>query len=452
MKHYVAALDIGSSKVALAVGEKTDTGIRIVSYYDAPSAGIECGEINNDGKVAEIVRGLIEQAEAGLPDKLTEVTVGISGRTLHSRDVFCSSIRKNPRSSIGETEVRQITKERYRETLGDGEIVFEAIPQRYDTDDRIGINESELVGMEASQIDAYFKLFGGRKAIIDRRASVLQQSGLSLHKAVLAPIASARAVLSRSEMESGVVLIDMGKDTTEVTVVKDDIVRHVAIIPFGGESITGDIKTVAGITRHYAEIVKLLHGRCCTEYAIENRKLILKNENGLAEGEVALKLLAQVVEARMSEILETVRYSIEKSGYAGQLPAGYVITGGTAHLENLLQLAEALLGTKVRLAAPQGSITSDSVEDAFDVYASTAVGLVLETLTPKLSHALTRDPEPVNVPIEEPSTPEPANPPAPKGGRRGLFGRGRKGDNTDDGQLSLFEKIFDATVSTNDQA
>ena len=196
------------------------------------------------------------------------------------------------------------------------------------------------------------------------------------------------AASAMSEMENGVALVDIGRSSTEVAIIKDNIVRDVAIIPFGGESVTADIKNVTGITNQWAETIKILHGRCCEEYAVENKKLILKNENDTDDGEVEISLLARVIEARMSEIFDAVRYVIEQSGYASKLTSGVVITGGSSHLENILQLAGALLGQRIRLAAPQNAIEGNSVEDAFDVYAATAVGLVLETIDPLLSHAL----------------------------------------------------------------
>lgn len=388
MSRYAAALDFGSSKVALAVGEKLPSGIRIVSYHDAESAGIECGEIVNDFKVEETVRALMEQAQADLHEPIESVTIGLSGRALHSKDLPCTINRSNPKAYITEDEVLEITRKRYNASLEGDEVVFEAVPQFYSTEDRIGITHEELIGMMGGRIDAGFKLFFGRKSILDRRITVLEKCGLHLEKAILAPIASARAVLSRPEMENGVALVDIGKSTTEVAIVKDNIVRHVAIIPFGGESITTDIKNELNITARWAEIIKIEHGRCCEEYAVENKKLVLKNENEIVDGEVELTLLARVIEARMSEIFDAVRFIIEQSGYATKISGGVVITGGGCHMENTIQLATALLGQKVRLAAPQGSIDSVSQEPAFDVYASTAVGLVLETLEPKLSHAV----------------------------------------------------------------
>ena len=388
MSKYAAALDFGSSKIALAVGEKTDSGVKIVSYYDAPSAGIESGEIVNDFKVEEVVRALVEKAKAHLPEEIGSFTFGLSGRVLHSKTLPVKITRRDPSSYILEEEVRQITKARYKTALEGDEIVFEAVPQKYSTEDRIGITYDEIIGMVGGQIEVDFKLFTGRKSLLDRRVNILKKLELTPGKAILNAIASARAVLSRPEMENGVALVDIGKGSTEVAIVKDNIVRHVSIIPFGGEAVTGDIKTVANITREWAETVKLRHGRCCEEYAIENKKLVLKSENETTEGEIEMSLLIRTVEARLSEILDAVRYVIEQSGYAGRIASGVVITGGVSHHEDLLQLASALLGQKVRLAAPQGSIDNGSVEDAYDVYASTAVGLVLETLDPMLSHAI----------------------------------------------------------------
>ena len=393
MSRYAAALDFGSSKIALAVGEKTDSGVRIVSYHDVPSAGIESGEIVNDFKVEEVVRGLVEQAKADLPEEIGSVTFGISGRVLHSKNVPIQITRRDPSSYIMEDEVRQITRARYKTALEGDEIVFEAVPQKYSTEDRIGITYDEIIGMVGGQLEVDYQLFYGRKSLLDRRVNILRKLEMQPGKAILNAIASARAVLSRPEMENGVALVDIGKGSTEVAIIKDNIVRHAAIIPFGGESVTGDIKNVANITRDWAEIVKLRHGRCCEEYAIENKKLVLKSENETVEGEIEMSLLTRTVEARLSEIFDAVRYVIEQSGYARRISAGVVITGGASHHEDLLQLASSLLGQKVRLAAPQGSIDNGSVEEAYDVYASTAVGLVLETLDPMLSHAIDQSAE-----------------------------------------------------------
>ena len=440
MKEQVAALDFGSSKVALAVGKKAGAGIRIVGYYDAPSAGIECGEIDNDFKVAEVVRQLVEQAEKELGEKITEASVGLSGRVLHRKEQTSTVKRKNANLSIMEPEVQQIIRSQYDTNVGEGEAVFEAVPQRFSTEDRIGITKDELIGMIGAEVEAEFVLFSGRKAILDRRLRVLEECGLKPYKAILAPVASARAVLTAREMENGVALVDIGKGTTEVAIIKDYIVRHAAVIPFGGEAITTDIKTDTGITRQWAENIKILQGRSCEEYAIENRKLVLKDENNNVDFEVDLMLLTRIIEARMSEIFDAVAYVIGQSGYDNRIPSGVVITGDTSHLDNILQLAGSLLGRKVRLAAPQSSITDDSSEYAFDVYASTAVGLVLESLDPKLSNSIAYDQDLPKQPVEQPAEPEPAPPQPVK--RGGFFGGRKGGKKKEDDEPGLFEEWF----------
>lgn len=449
MKDQVAALDFGSSKVALAIGRRAGAGIRIVGYYDAPSAGIECGEIANDFKVAEVVRQLVEQAEKEIGEKIEDVTIGLSGRVLHRKEQMSSVKRKNANSSIMEMEVQQIIRSQYYSPVGKSEAVFESVPQRFSTEDRIGITKDELIGMIGSEVEAEFVLFSGRKTILERRLKVLEECGLKPFKAILAPLASARAVLTAREMENGVALVDIGKGTTEVAIVKDYIVRHVSVIPFGGEAVTSDIKTDTGIPRQWAENIKILQGRCCEEFAIENRKLVLKDENNNTDFEVDLMLLTRIIEARMSEIFDAVAYVIEQSGYANRIPSGVVITGGTSHLDNILQLAGSLLGRKVRLAAPHGSITDDSAEYAFDVYASTAVGLVLESLNPKLSNAIEFDLEVSKQAAEQPVEPEPDPEPIKRGGFFGGRIGGKRGSKTDSGP-SIFDDIF--KIDQNDQA
>ena len=457
MRERVAALDFGSSKVALAVGEWAGAGIRIVSYHDASSAGVECGEINNDLKVAEVVRTLIAEAESDLGEKISEVTVGISGRVLHSKGLSCEIRRKAPDTCIDRQEVDGIVRSQYGADVPDGDVVFDVVPQRYSTEDCIGVSQDDLIGMVGSQIEADFRVFSGRKAILDRRNKVLGECDLRLRKAILAPIASARAVLSAHEKENGAVLVDIGKGTTEVAVVWDNVIRHAAVIPFGGESVTVDIKNETGIARLWAENLKIQQGRCCEEYAIENRKMVLRNENDIVDGEVDSVLLCRIIEARMSEIFDAVSYVIAQSGYANRLPGGVVITGGSSHQENIIQLAGSMLGRKVRLAAPQGSITDDSVEGAFDVYASTAVGLVLETMDPKLSFALENETTPATEqPAPQPVVPDPQPVDPPTKARGGLFGTRRKGpkkeDGSCDGQLSLFGELERMFVSKDDGA
>lgn len=417
MSNYLASLDFGTSKIALAVGQVTDNGVRIVSYNDAESVGIKCGEIVKELQVIEAIKELRQKAENDIGEPVEEVVIGVSGKVIHNNEISCKVLRTNKDSYVTKEELAQITKARYNTVLENGEVVFEVVPQRYNIDDNIGFGHDDLIGMKGQTIDATFKIFYGKESIISRRREIVEACGLKVKKAILAPIASARAVLTSQEMENGSVLVDIGKGVTEIAIVKDDIVKHVYTIPFAGESISNDIKMVTNTTAKWAEAIKVIHGSACADFTPENKKLVLRGPENSNDGEVDLSLLSSVIEARMSEIFDAVRYVIEHCDEGSRLSAGVVLTGGTCYLESLQQLASAILGHKVRIAAPRGSISGDSVENAFDAYSSTAVGLILEGCYPKLSHAIDNN-YPRAVVIETPA-PEETEPEADR--QNGIF-------------------------------
>jgi len=417
MNNYLTALDFGSSKIAVAVGCKTEAGIRIVSYHDTPSLGIKNGEIINDFHVVQAIRSVIEQASEDIGEPITSVVVGVGAKILHSMVSTFSKERAIPSSYITATELEEFTHCRYNVKDSSGEVVLEAAPQRYSIDDYIGIDSVSTIGMTGKNIEVDFRLICGKDSILDKRRTILDKCGLTMQKAILSPIASARAVLTEPEMENGTVLVDIGKGTTEVVIIKDNVVKDVTSIPFGGESITNDIKSLTNVTAKWAEEVKISRGCCCEEFVPENTKIILKSTEGVAEGEIDYCFLTRIIEARISEILDAVRYFIDNNPSSADTVMGVVMTGGTCYLENIKQLAQAILSRKIRLAAPRGSITCDSVESSYDAYSSTAVGLVLEGVAPLLSHAMTLSAEQQQTALQQPSD----NKKTQSGGN-GLFG------------------------------
>ena len=388
MGKYLTAIDLGSSKIAVAAGLRTETGIRIASYHDAPSSGITHGEILNDFQVESVIKELVAAVAEDIDEEITDVVVGIGAKILHSDTKIFTTTRALPQSTISDTEIDEISRKRFNTHNANDEVVLEAVPQRYNVDDYIGLDAGSLKGMSGKEIETQFHLVFGKADIMSRRRKILDKCGLTMRKAILSPIAAARAVMTEPEMENGAILVDIGKGTTEIVVVKDNLVREVATIPFGGESITQDIKNVTNITAKWAEDVKTSRGCCVEDDVPENSKFILKDADSNTVSEIDGNLLARVIEARTAEILEAVRYTIDNSPFSAKLPAGVVLTGGTAHLGSIRQLAQAILGRKVRLAAPRTSIASGSVEDSYDTYASVAVGLVLEGFEPQLSHAV----------------------------------------------------------------
>lgn len=390
--NYTAAIDFGSAKIAIAAGFRTESGVRIVSYHDAASSGIKNGEIINEFKVEQTVKELMKMVEQDLGDTVDEVVTGVGARFVHG--IFSSNVKQRPvpDSYITESEVSELTKERFSDKKIEGEIVYEVSPIKYTIDEYNGLNGSEIQGMAGKSIEATYLLAFASENLLRKRRTILNRCGISLKKAILNPVASARAVLTEQEMENGVAMIDIGKGTTEIAIIKENVLRNVASIPFGGESITNDIKSMTGTTSKWAEEAKVRNGCCCEEFVPENTKLVLKGKEDMIEGEIDLNLMTRVIEARMIEILEAAKYVIEQSKHKSELASGIVITGGSCYMENLKQLAGAIFGRKVRLAAPRNSITGESADACFDAYASTVVGLVLEGVTPMLSNAQTYAP------------------------------------------------------------
>ena len=399
MGKYLTAVDFGSSKIAVAVGEKTQNGVRIVFYREKPATGIKNGEITNELNVIKVLNPLVEEAVRETGSDIEEVIVNISGKVLRSKEMTKPFIRPVDSQYINESEMERVERDFFKKDgIAEDETIYEAIPQSFNVDDVIGIPAMEVIGMTGHKVEATYRLFYGKSSILQRRKNVLSNCNLRLKSAILSPIASARAVLTEQEMENGVVMADIGKGITEIVIVKDNVVRNIGSIPFGGDSVTNDIKVVTDLSYKWAEEVKVRYGCCLEEYTPENKRLVLKGEDNITEGEVEFTLLSRVIEARMSEIFDAISYIIDNSGCSNKVPSGVVLTGGCCYLDNTLELAKAILGRKVRIAAPRSCISGDSVTTSMDTNSSTAVGLVLEGFERKLSCASSKKSEPAPQP------------------------------------------------------
>ena len=418
MRNLIAAIDLGTTKVVCLVGEKTIYGIKIIAYSQAPSKGVLRGEVVNIQHVLDSMIPVVRNVENAIGEKINEVFVGIAGQNIRCCSSASETTRKNPEELITKEEIDNITKDKYGTFVQSGEKVLHVIPQSYNIDDFMGVTEP--VGMIGKQICANFKLFVGRSNSAQFSQNVISRAGLKLNELILEPLASAQAVLSEEEMEVGVVMVDIGGGTTDLLIVQDNVIRHTAVIPFGGNSITEDIRVGCGISSKHAEQLKIQHGSCYSEYAPANKTIIIPGLGGRESREISFKVLAGIIEARVAEIFEAVDYEIEKSGYKNQLKGGIVLTGGSSQLQNITQLSNLVTGLDTRVAFPENSITADSVEEVFKPGMSTAVGLVLKGFqkmenegisiesTLPLKHASEKEEEPAEeAPVAEEVAPQP---------------------------------------------
>lgn len=413
MGNYVAGIDFGTTKIVMLVGEKSAGGIKIVGYSEVPSTGVKRGEVVNIQKVMDSLKPCIEDINKQIEDlgyKLSEVYAGISGLNIRSKTDTLKRLRPKPEEWIMENEVAGMIEEMYNSKVEQNEKVLYVIPQSYNIDEHINVPPKDVVGMEGKEVEGYFRIIVGRINTARFIESVINKLGLRVKKMILNPIASGEAVLTEDEKELGAAVVDIGSGTTDVMIIQDYIVRHIAIIPFGGNSISEDIRQECEVSFHDAETLKIGHGSCLSEFASD--KYISIPNKGI---EVPYKKLYKIIEARVSEILATVAYEIEQSGYKDKLLAGIIITGGSSSLKHIEKLANVITGMKVRIAIPEKPILmSTSVESIFNPASATAAGLVIKgfeyeeigkTVEPEVKDDVNRDL--FGNPIEEASAKNP---------------------------------------------
>ncbi len=376
MKKYVAAIDLGTTKVVTLIGEKMQSGkIHVVAHCEAPSLGVTRGEVLNIQEVVSAVQPTIKEVKTQTGIEFSEVYVGVAGQHIRCVENRFDVIRSNYHEEISEDEIKALENNMYHTRIEPGEEILHVIPQSYNVDDHWGVINP--VGMLGRKLEANFRVLVGRTSSAEHTQRAIQRMGLNLSKLVLEPVASSRAVLHDEEKEMGVAMIDIGGGTTDLIIYYDKIVRYSAVIPFGGNIISEDIRKGCGILPRQAEQLKVQYGSCYGDLAVDNKIITIPGICGRESREVSFKLLAQIIEARMAEIIEAVMYEVERSGYADKLHAGIVLTGGGAQLEHLPEYMKYKTGLDVRRGKPL-FITTDTSEDVNRCSFSTAVGLLMK--------------------------------------------------------------------------
>ncbi|HIZ86079.1 MAG TPA: cell division protein FtsA [Candidatus Coprenecus stercoravium] len=379
---YITAIDIGSSKTAAIVGENTATGIRIIAYSEVPSEGVVRGEVIKSQKVANAVSAVLQDVREQLQSvpeadsyRIRKVYANISGQNIRCVPGTVHRERQDPDSSITKEEINSMLDEMYQMKAEPSEQVLYVAPQCYNVDEHMG--ETDPEDMDGQEIDGEYKVFIGKASAVNHCKSAFDRINLDVKDLILTPIASGAALLTEDEKELGSVLVDIGAGTTGVLIYQADILRYAAVIPFGGDSVTEDISQTCSISRKNAEQLKIQKGTCISEFA-KDTVLTIK-ESGVTVKGIPSKQLSSAIEARVCEILATVRHIIEISGFKNKLRSRAVLTGGSTNLPLIQLLAKNILGMDVRIGFPDSNvITGNSVETVFRPQASTAVGLILE--------------------------------------------------------------------------
>lgn len=374
---FVVGLDIGTTKIAAIVGKLNENRkLDILGFGKADSLGVRRGMVCNIENTVDAIKQAVQQAKESSGVDIKYVHVGIAGQHIRSEQQASRLIRKKSDEDITDTDIQQLTDNMYDLCMTPGEEIIDVVPQEYIIDGESGIKQP--VGMLGSSLEAKFHIIVGQTAAAKNIYKCVTRAGLEVVDLILEPIASAQAVLSEEEKEAGVVLVDIGGGTTDLAVFYDGVIRHTAVIPFGGDIVTEDIKEGCGVINRYAEELKLKFGSALARENNEGQIVAIPGLKGRPPKEISLKNLAHIIEARMTEIIEQVMYEIKMSGYERKLSAGIVLTGGGALLKHVLQLTQFHTGKDVRIGYPNEHLSNNQkVKDITSPIYSTGIGLVL---------------------------------------------------------------------------
>ena len=355
--------------------------MKILGVGKSISLGVHRGVVNNITQTIQSIQQAVSEAEEISGFKVDAVTVGIAGQHIRSLQHSDYITRNNSEQVIDENDIERLINQVHKLVMLPGEEIIHVLPQEFKVDGQAEIKEP--IGMYGGRLEANFHVVVGQVSSIRNIGRCIKSAGLDLDGITLEPLASANAVLSHEEKEAGVALIDIGGGTTDLAIFKDGIIRHTAVIPFGGNVVTDDIKEGCSIIEKQAELLKVKFGSAWPHENKENEIVSIPGLRGRDPKEISLKNLSKIIHARTVEIIEQVYLEIKNYGHEDQkkkLIAGIVLTGGGSQLKHLKQLVEYVTGMDTRVGYPNEHLAGDTDKSVTSPLYATAVGLVMDGL------------------------------------------------------------------------
>jgi cell division protein FtsA len=375
----VTAIDIGTTKIVSLIGRLNEQNrLEILGISSSPSKGVKRGVVLNIEETVNAIQTTIAQAQEQSGLRFSEVFVGIAGQHIKSVRNRGYVNRDSYEDEITREDIQALIDDMHKIPVDVGEEIIHVLPQNYIVDNETGVKNP--VGMFGKRLEANFHIVIGQISSARNIEKCIQRVGLKVKQLVLEPLASSAAVLTTDEMEAGVALVDIGGGTTDVAVYYDDVIRHTAVIPFGGNVVTRDIKEGCAILQRQAESLKIQFGSALGDLANDDKVVTIPGISGRDPKEISFKSLAYIIQSRMEEIIDAVVYEIENSGYMDKLSAGIVLTGGGAMLKNLNQLVKFKTGMDVRIGYPNEFLAAGTPEAINQPMYSTSIGLLLKGL------------------------------------------------------------------------
>ena len=397
-KNYTVAVDLGSSNVVVAVGEKAAEGqMEVASIVSKPVEGVNAGKIENIELVSRAIREAMSEAEEQLGIRITEAYAGISGDFVrcarHTDHVFVY----DPQNGVNQKYVDALFDRMRNVQAPDDETIMERVPQNYVVDDNQEVKNP--VGSFGKKLSSTFNFILCLRTPMQRLDMALKRLGIKMLGVTSNAIATAEAVLLPDEKEEGVAVVDIGGGVTDVAVYYRNVVRYIATIPMGAMAINRDIRTMSVPEKH-VESLKQKYGSAVADLAPEDKLIRVNGRTAREAKDILLRNLATVIEARATDIAEFVLQEIRDSGYAGKLAYGIVLTGGSAKLKDVDELFRRVTGMDVRIASAETGVAEESKEKVADPAYATAVGILLKGAEQGACAVIERPASPASRPAE----------------------------------------------------
>lgn len=341
-------IDVGTSKITALAGIKNSEGkMEILAASKLPSKGIKRGVVFNIEEAAVSIGQVIDDLTSQVEGKIKKADVAFAGQPMRIYEYNGTRLTSGD-GVVTENDVNELYNEAKDLNIEQGFKILHILPQSFVIDDEpVDFNPAGITG---GKIEATYKIIAVPEIHLTNFERVLDKLGIELGDVILSPLACGEGVLTEDEKELGVILLDIGAGTTKLTVYNEGALVHTAVIPFGGNVVTNDIKEGCSILPKWAEQLKAQYGQALGDFADEQKVVTIPGHSGWEPKEISFKSLAFIIQARMEEIVDSAFFQVEKSGVADDLGSGIVLSGGSSSLNNLVSLVKFRTGMDARLA------------------------------------------------------------------------------------------------------
>jgi cell division protein FtsA len=349
-EELIVGLDIGTTKICAVVAEANGDALDLVGIGSHPSRGLRKGVVIDIEATVDSIRKAVDEAELMAGCEINAVFAGIAGGHIEARNEIGMVAIKD--REVGPNDVKRVIEQAQAIAIPADREVIHVIPQEYEIDGQDGIKQP--IGMSGVRLVAHVHIVTAAVTSAQNIVKCCNRAGLNVIDIVLEPLASAEAVLAPDETELGVALIDMGGGTTDLAVFQDGAIKHSAVLSLGGYHLTNDAAVGLRTPFDAAERLKRRYGSAAPRFLPADELLVVPSLGGRAPREVSRKQLSEFLEPRAEEILTLVREELSRAQFLDRVPSGIVLTGGSAALEGLPELAEEVFGLPVRRGVPRG--------------------------------------------------------------------------------------------------